>query len=171
MENGKRYILIGFMGAGKTFLGKQLAIQLELPFIDSDEEIEKEYNSTINQMFENEGEEAFRLKEQKFIVNLKEKGSFVLSTGGGMPCFSKNMELLNELGTTIYLKLSSSVLTQRLLNDNEERPLIVDDKIDQLMLFIKEKLSVREQFYNQSQIVLDEKSQNVSEILKLIKHG
>lgn len=171
MENGKRYILIGFMGAGKTFLGKQLAIQLELPFIDSDEEIEKEYNSTINQMFENEGEEAFRLKEQKFIMNLKEKGSFVLSTGGGMPCFSKNMELLNELGTTIYLKLSSSVLAQRLLNDNEERPLIVDDKIDQLMFFIKEKLSVREQFYNQSQIVLDEKSQNVSEILKLIKHG
>ena len=171
MENVKRYILIGFMGAGKTYLGKQLAENLNLPFIDSDEEIEKEYNSTIKEIFEKEGEEAFRLKEQKFILNLRNKGSFVLSTGGGMPCFSKNMDLLNEMGNTIYLKLSPSVLAQRLLNDNEERPLIVDDKIDQLMLFIKEKLSVREQFYHQSQIVLDENAQTIEHILKFIQHG
>lgn len=171
MESIKRYILIGFMGAGKTFLGKQLAAKLNLTFIDSDEEIEKEYNSTINEIFEKEGEEAFRLKEQKFILDLKDKGSFVLSTGGGMPCFSKNMELLNEIGTTIYLKLSPSFLAQRLLNENEERPLIIDDKIDQLMLFIKEKLSIREQFYSQSQIVLDENTQTIEHILKLIQYG
>lgn len=171
MEKVKRYILIGFMGAGKTFLGKQLAVKLNLPFIDSDEEIENEYNSTINEIFEKEGEEAFRLKEQKFILSLRDKGSFVLSTGGGMPCFSKNMDLLNEIGTTIYLKLSPTVLAERLLNDKEDRPLIVDDKIDQLKLFIKEKLSVREQFYHQSQIILNENDQMIERILKHIQHG
>ena len=169
MEKNAKIILVGFMGAGKTYLGKELAKQLKVPFIDSDKEIEKEYKKSINQMFESEGEEAFRLKEQNFLKGLNDKKSFVLATGGGMPCYSVNMDLLNNLGVTVYIRLSTKVLAKRLLKDSENRPLIIDNQLEQLQSFIKEKLAVREQFYNNAHIVLEEKDQTVDSLLKLLK--
>jgi len=171
MENTKKIVLVGFMGSGKTFLGEKLAKQLDVPFIDSDKEIEKKYKKSINQIFESEGEDAFRLKEQNFIKALKEQKSFVLATGGGMPCYSTNMDLLKNLGLTVYLRLSTTVLAKRLLKDNENRPLIIDNQLEQLQTFIKEKLVVREQFYNNAHIVLEEKDQTIDSLLKVIKNG
>jgi len=169
MKNSKKIILVGFMGSGKTYLGEKLAIELGVPFIDSDKEIEIECKKSINQIFESEGENAFRLKEQKFIKGLKDEKSFVLATGGGMPCYSVNMYLLNNLGVTVYIRLSTKVLAKRLLKNSENRPLIIDNQLEQLQSFIKEKLAVREQFYNNAHIVLEEKDQTVDSLLKLLK--
>jgi shikimate kinase len=171
MENYKRYILVGFMGAGKTFLGKQLAERLRIPFIDSDKEIESQTGSTINQIFEKEGEDSFRLKEQNFIKQLKKDQSFVLATGGGLPCYSRNMDILNDLGTTIYLKLDASTLANRLMDNNQERPLIEENQLDHLTLFIKEKLAVREQFYNNAEVILKPEYQTLDGILEMINNG
>ena len=171
MENYKRYILFGFMGAGKTFLGKQLAERLRIPLIDSDKEIESQTGSTINQIFEKEGEDSFRLKEQNFIKQLKKDQSFVLATGGGLPCYSMNMDILNDLGTTIYLKLDAPTLANRLMDNNQDRPLIEDNQLDHLTLFIKEKLAVREQFYNNAQVILRPEYQTLEGILETINNG
>lgn len=171
MENYKRYILVGFMGAGKTFLGKQLAERLQISFLDSDKEIERQTGSTINQIFEKEGEDSFRLKEQNFIKQLKKDQSFVLATGGGLPCYSMNMDILNDLGTTIYLKLDAPTLANRLMDNNQDRPLIEDNQLDHLTLFIKEKLAVREQFYNNAQVILRPEYQTLEGILETINNG
>lgn len=171
MENYKRYILVGFMGAGKTFLGKQLAERLQIPFIDSDKEIESQTGSTINQIFEKEGEDSFRLKEQNFIKQLKKDQSFVLATGGGLPCYSMNMDVLNDLGTTIYLKLDAPTLANRLMDNNQDRPLIEENQLDHLTLFIKEKLAVREQFYNNAEVILKPEYQTLDGILETINNG
>jgi len=170
MKTPKRYILIGFMGAGKTFLGKQLSEKLNIPFIDSDEEIEKKHNSTISEIFKNEGEEAFRLKEKKFIEALNPSESFVLATGGGLPCYSRNMDLINKLGKTIYLKASPTCLAARLLNNNTNRPLIENNQLEELKQFIKEKLAVREQFYNDASIIIEQEDLKLEDLLKVIEN-
>jgi len=118
-----RVILVGYMGSGKTTLGKKLSEKLAIPFIDSDQAIEKKMNKTIVQLFEELGEHKFRILETEFIHGLSNTSSFVLATGGGLPCFFDNILLLNDLGLTIYLKTSSEILANRILKENNCRPL------------------------------------------------
>lgn len=165
----KKIILIGYMGSGKTTLGKKLALELKVPFIDSDAEIEKLYQKTIPAIFAEEGESAFREKESAFINSLQKESSFVLSTGGGMPCFNNNMVALNDLGTTIYLKNTSENLAERLLIARNERPLIQGKSKEELIQFINENIEKREPFYNQATLVLGSEQQGVLNVYKLLK--
>ena len=102
----QRIFLIGYMGVGKTTLGKALADRTGLSFIDLDLFIEGRYRKTIRQIFEAEGEEAFREIERKALHEVAEFEDIILSTGGGTPCFFDNMTYMNSVGTTVYLKAS-----------------------------------------------------------------
>ena len=157
----RRVILIGFMGAGKSTLGKKLAKKMGLPFIDSDHEIELRHQKSIGEIFAEHGESFFRNLETDFISSLEDKEGFVLATGGGMPCFGRNMELLNELGTTFYLERSAKELANRLINAKTPRPLIEGLKEEELVLFIEDKLSMREEYYRSAQVILGREDQTV----------
>ena len=108
----QRIFLIGYMGVGKTTLGKALADRTGLSFIDLDLFIEGRYRKTIRQIFEAEGEEAFREIERKALHEVAEFEDIILSTGGGTPCFFDNMTYMNRVGTTVYLKASPEALTR-----------------------------------------------------------
>lgn len=162
----KRVILVGFMGAGKTTLGKKIAKKMGLPFIDSDREIELRFQKSIGDIFTEHGESYFRSLESEYIESLNEQEEFVLSTGGGMPCFGRNMELLNELGTTFYLERSAKELAHRLYNAKKRRPLIEGLEEQELLAFIEERLSVREEYYRKSTVILLREEQTIEAIEK-----
>lgn len=165
----EKIILIGYMGSGKTTLGKKLALELKVPFIDSDTEIEKIYDKTIPAFFAEEGENSFREKESAFIASLQNEKAFVLSTGGGMPCFHNNMEALNQLGTTIYLKNNNKTLAERLMVSKNERPLIKGKSKEELIQFIDENIAKREPFYLKAIYTLEPEQQGVLNVYKLLR--
>ena len=123
----KNIILIGFMGCGKSSLGRRLAETLKCNFLDTDELIEEEQNRSISDIFATDGESAFREMETECLRGLIKKGGdgFVLSVGGGLPIREINRNLLKELGTVVFLRVSGEVVYKRLRNDNT-RPLLQD---------------------------------------------
>jgi shikimate kinase len=166
----KRIILIGYMASGKTTLGKKLANKLNIPFIDVDSKIEELESCSISEIFEKKGEGAFRLIETQFLKSYNFPESFVLSTGGGMPCFNDNMDLLNKIGVTFYLKRPVKELVNRLVNAKEKRPLVEGKSIEELESFINDTLLVRSPFYESSQYVLNRESQTVEEIIDCLNN-
>jgi len=148
----RKIYIIGFMGSGKTTTGKKLATALGWSFIDLDNKIEEEAGKTIPELFSEYGEEYFRNTESEVLKSLKCQADTVISTGGGAPCHSDNMKFMLDTGLTIYLKLTPVQLCSRLSESGGERPLIKDLDPENLLKFIKEKLSVRERWYNQAVI-------------------
>ncbi len=124
MQIKRNIILIGFMGAGKTSLGKGAAKELGVDFLDTDDLIERSEGMKISRIFAQKGEEYFRSLETKTVKELQEReGNFVLSVGGGLPLRPENRPLLRSLGTVIYLKAGIDTLSERLCNDTT-RPLL-----------------------------------------------
>jgi shikimate kinase len=151
----QRIFLIGYMGAGKTTVGKKLAQQLHLDLIDLDHFIEKRYHRTISRIFEEEGEIKFREIEAGVLEEVADFENVVISTGGGVPCFHNNMQRMNDAGITIYLKVSPEELAKRLELCKNTRPLIKNKSQDELKTFVSENLIKRETFYNQASIVFE----------------
>ena len=166
----KRVILIGFMGCGKSTLGKKLANKMEIPFIDSDNEIENHFQKSIGELFAEHGESHFREIEREYIKALDLRDDFVLATGGGMPCFADNMEKLNKTGTTFYMERSARELANRLANAKKQRPLIAGLQEDELLEFIENKLNEREEYYRKANVILQRDEQTPTEIMSLLKH-
>ncbi len=152
-----RIFLVGYMGAGKTTVGRALAKSLSLGFIDLDHFIQNRYNKAISRIFEEEGESKFREIESKILKEITGFEDVVVSTGGGAPCFYDNMQAMNESGLTIYLKADSHLLTERLMACKEKRPLIKDKNEEELYRFISDSLTVREPFYSQARIIFEAK--------------
>ena len=121
-----RFFLIGYMGSGKTTLGKILATHLNLAFIDLDTYIEQRYFKTITQLFEEKGEDEFRIIEQAALQEVSDFENIIISTGGGAPCFFNNMQLMNEKGITIFLNVTAEKLVENLKNAKSVRPLLKD---------------------------------------------
>src|SRR5664279_2309648 len=126
MVKNQTIYIIGFMGSGKTTIGKKLASVLGWSFIDLDKEIEKHEGKTISVIFSEKGEDYFREVESHLIRNLKSGTDTIISTGGGTPCYSNNMDIMLKSGLTIYLKLTPSQLRNRLSESKGDRPLIKD---------------------------------------------
>lgn len=105
-----KIFLIGYMGSGKSTAGKKLAAELGYAFIDLDHFLEKEYQQTIPEIFAARGEAEFRNMEHNTLKKVLEKSDVVISAGGGTPCYFNNMELMNNNGITIYLKMSVDAL-------------------------------------------------------------
>lgn len=146
---------MGYMGAGKTTVGKMLAKDLGLQFYDLDWYIEERMRKTVPQIFAERGEDGFREIERRLLHEAAEFEDIVLSCGGGTPCFFDNMEYMNAQGSTVYLKADPEVLYAHLKMGKVERPLLKNKTPEQMKEFIKEQLSRREQYYLKAQNVLD----------------
>lgn len=151
----KRIFLIGYMGAGKTTIGRELAKELNLDFIDLDHFIQARFQKTVNQLFQDAGESEFRNIEKKMLREVGEFENVIISAGGGTPCFFDNMEYMNQSGTTVYLKASADVLSARLNISKDKRPLIKDKNEEELNSFIIDSLCKREPFYSQATVVFE----------------
>lgn len=161
--------MIGFMGSGKSFVGKRLAGALSVPFYDLDEYIEEKENSSISQIFEEKGEDYFRLLERKCLRDFEHTKDAVIACGGGTPCFFDNLEWLNKHGLTIYLQTPISILLGRLQKDLNNRPLLKQKKSkEELSKYIEEKVRERSIFYKQAGMIYhchNEEDDVVGEIL------
>lgn len=145
-----RIYLIGYMGCGKSTLGKRLAKHLNLQFVDMDHYIEMRNHKSVPQIFAEEGEAEFRKKERKALEELSEFSNIVIATGGGAPCFFDNIDLMNNTGTTIYMNIDPAILADRLIHSKTERPLIKGKSQEELTVFIDEMLAKRRPFYSQA---------------------
>jgi len=166
----KRVFLIGYMGAGKSRLGKELAEALNLPFIDSDAQIERKEGKNITEIFWTNGEAYFREKEVEFVHEVAEKDAFVCATGGGLPCFHNLMQDLNEIGTTFYLKNSTETLVKRLYNETDTRPVLAQLSREELAEFIVKAVKAREPVYALAHFSLNENEQTVEKIRSILSN-
>ena len=147
--------LVGFMGSGKSFLGRQLAAYLNWDFVDLDQQIENVTGLAIHQIFHQKGEPYFRLIEKEELQKTSNLRHSVIATGGGAPCFYNNMDWIKGNGKSVYLKVSATILLGRLGDDRIERPLLNEMSLEELSDFIRDSLSKREQFYNQANLVIE----------------
>ncbi len=141
--------IIGYMGAGKTTLGKDLAARLGYRFIDLDKLIESETDCSISNYFDRFGVASFREKEREILVNLITVTDIdtVIATGGGTPCYADNMELMNKAGVTVFLDTPYEILLTRLIKEYKHRPLLKDIAVAKLPGFIKEHMESRRKYY------------------------
>ncbi len=150
-----RVILIGYMGAGKTTVGKELAKALGVTFYDLDWYIETRHRKTVKQIFDEKGEEGFRRIERNMLHEVAEFENIVLSCGGGTPCFFDNMDYMNQQAPTVYLKAAPEVLHAHLKMGKGVRPLLLNKTHDEVAAFIEEQLRQRESFYAKARYTLD----------------
>ncbi|MEG1607481.1 MAG: shikimate kinase [Mucinivorans sp.] len=165
-----RYFLIGFMGSGKSTLGRSLAKSMGMEFIDLDRYLEQQQGRTIADVFALDGEPYFRALESKYLREVSRQDNIIVSCGGGTPCSDSNMEFMNSLGRTIYLKLEPDVLAERLENGKFVRPLIASMNSVQLLEYITTTLIQREVYYNQATIIVANPSRDVSQIVDILSY-
>ena len=145
-----RILLVGFMAAGKTTLGKALASNLGLQFIDLDHFIENRFHCTVSQLFAERGEERFRQIERAMLHEVAEFEDVIIATGGGTPCFFDNMEYMNSQGTTVFLEASVDVIYTRLTIARTQRPLVAGKTEDELRQYITNMLELRNPYYQRA---------------------
>ena len=168
MNSNSHIVITGFMGSGKTAVGKRLAELLKLEFIDLDEVIEKSEERTISQIFQEQGEEYFRQKESSILQSLSGKKNAVVATGGGTPCFHDNMKWMLANGTTVYLKADPEILFERLKSEITHRPLLKGNSEEDLKNFIVSKLKERESFYSPAKFVIVTNEMTANDLAKKI---
>ena len=164
-----KIFLVGMMGSGKSFCAKKLAKKLKVPVYDLDNLIEITEDMTIAEIFEEEGEAFFRKLEAEVLRWFGEKKTFVLATGGGTPCFHKNIEWMNNNGITIWLNEPISTLVERLKPEKEHRPLIKDLSDEELDTFLTNKLAERAPFYSQAKHTIEYSTMKDTELVKLLQ--
>ena len=164
-----KIFLTGYMGSGKSSIGKLLASQLEYNFIDLDKFIEKEYKMTIPEIFSSKGEKEFRAMEHNCLKKVVSQENTIVACGGGTPCYYGNMELMNNNGTTVYLKMSVDALVNRLLTAKDKRPLIMNKTEKELKEFVNRQLEKREDTYHKAQYIVKAKELNVNELATFVK--
>ena len=150
-----RIILIGYMGAGKTTIGKALAKELNVPFYDLDWYITSRMRKTIAQIFEERGEEGFREIEKNMLHEVAEFEDVIISCGGGTPCFFDNIDYMNQQAPVVYLKVEPETLYMHLKMSKHDRPLLRGKSQEELITFIREQLELREPFYTKARYTLD----------------
>jgi shikimate kinase len=164
-----RIFLVGFMGSGKSAMGAALAKELNLNFIDLDKEIEKKSGKEITSIFAVEGEKHFRDLETQALNELLEQDDYVMACGGGTPCNNDNMDKMNENGVTIYLKLSTDGLAERLESEKDSRPLLNGKSGHELWTFVHETLQQREPDYLKSKYKVRAKDLKPTELAEFFR--
>ena len=163
----RRIILIGYMGSGKTTVGKALSKETGMMFYDLDWYIESRMHKTVAQIFAERGEEGFRKIEYNMLHEVAEFEDVIISCGGGTPCFFDNIDYLNGQGDVCYLKATPEVLYKHLLMGKVERPLIKAKSPEELINFITEQVGKREEFYTKARYTLDVSLMDSFEKIKL----
>lgn len=154
-ERHKCIILIGYMCAGKTTVGKALGKALGRTFYDLDWYIEERFHKRVPKIFEEDGEEHFRNLERRMLHEAAEFENTVLSCGGGTPCFFDNMDYMNSVAETFYLKASPETLCAHIAISKGERPLLKGKSPEELHTYITEQLEMRSPFYEKAQHIID----------------
>ncbi len=166
-----KIVLVGYMGSGKTTVGEILAKKLNATFIDLDKNIEENTGKSIPEIFSEKGEIFFRKKENECLIDvLNTQNNFILSTGGGTPCYGNNMnQILEATKNVFYLKVSIPELVQRLSSEKDSRPLVKSIADEELPDFIGKHLFERSFYYMQAHHAIESKNRNVSEMVDQIK--
>ncbi len=166
-------VLIGYMGCGKSSVGKQLSLRFKKSFLDLDDYIEAKEQKSIAEIFDTKGEVYFRKKERQYLQQcLEESNDAIISLGGGTPCFGDNMEIvLNDVkSTSFYLKTSIPTLVNRLFDERKKRPLIAHTSSkEELIEFIGKHLFERSHYYIKSQHTFQTDGKSVEEIVQLFE--
>lgn len=149
-----RIFLVGYMGCGKSTIGRKLADLMGISFVDLDKYIEERYFKSVPAIFAEEGEKGFREKERIALLEVSQFENVVVGTGGGAPCFFDNMEVMNDHGITVYISPDTDTLAMRLIKSKTERPLIAGKSRDELIRFIDEALIRRAPFYEKARIII-----------------
>ena len=159
------------MASGKSTIGREISKKLDMKFIDLDDYISKREKRSISEIFKVEGEIYFRKIEGSYLGEiLNSKDSFILSLGGGTPCYSNNMELiLNSEASSIYIKASIKTLVSRLTAEKSKRPLVAKLEDDNLIEFVAKHLFERSFFYEQASITINTEDKSTEEITTEIK--
>ncbi len=145
---GKTLVLVGYMGSGKSYVGKRLAKHLGIPFVDLDDLIVKDQGCPITKIFETKGQDAFREIEHRLLIEQLSKAEpAVLATGGGAPCFMGNMDLIKSQSFSVFLDADIPVLAKRLETEIDKRPILHGQTRETLPGFIEAKMRERRPFY------------------------
>ncbi|HYC39011.1 MAG TPA: shikimate kinase [Chitinophagaceae bacterium] len=167
-----KIFLIGFMGSGKTHWGRRLSEKLGLPFFDLDEQVQSHEGRSIPEIFDQSGEEHFRLTEKDLLHIITESHeSFVMACGGGSPCYFNNIDYMNQSGTTVWLNTPIDTLFQRLLKERNNRPLLKGFSDEQLKRFIVKKFADRKIFYEQAEVAVNEEALELDMLIEKIFHA
>lgn len=164
MGNVKNIVLVGFMGAGKTSVGKLLADMARWSYIDTDDLVEEAAGKTISEIFAEDGEPAFRELETRVLQSLIDKRRSVIATGGGIVLKKENRDLIKQIGVSFYLKASPATIYQRIKNETH-RPLL---QVDNPQKKIEEILSQRADIYERMEVVIDTDGLTVKKIAAAI---
>lgn len=156
MKRQLKVVLVGLPGSGKSTFGKQLAKELDFPFLDLDQLIEEQYELKISEIFSTHGEGTFREWESKVLQDiLKQDRAYILASGGGTPCFNDNMEQINAHAMSVYLDVPLGLISLRLQSSKtQQRPLFQGLDQGEITLKLKSLLVSREYFYSQAKIKL-----------------
>ena len=149
----KPIFLIGYMGCGKSTLGRNVARMTGLQFIDLDNFIEARFHASVKEIFASRGEEGFRDIERRMLIETSDFQDVIVACGGGTPCFFDNMDWMNQAGTTVFLDTSVDKLHVRLMRGRHKRPLIADKNDEELRRFIVDALEARMPYYSKAEVV------------------
>ena len=166
----KKIFLIGYMGCGKSSLGRKLAKAGGMEFMDMDSIIEQREGASISDIFHYQGEEYFRDAERALIEELgTAEGDMVISTGGGAPAWQNNMELMNSLGATIYLRRTAQQIASRLsTHGRQKRPKLRGLNDEELVAFMTTNMAEREPFYSKAKYCVDCAERSDAELIDYI---
>jgi shikimate kinase len=158
--------IIGFMGVGKSTIGKKLALQMNVNFFDVDNEIELSEKTTITEIFKKRGEEYFRKIESTILKRIEPNS--IVACGGGLPCYNDNIKYINENGVSIYLYADANNIFKRIKKDITNRPLINYMKKKDLKSYIKSKVRERSEIYKKANFTINTNNKSETEILTQI---
>tara|TARA_R110002124_G_scaffold89023_1_gene228055 strand:- start:232 stop:747 length:516 start_codon:yes stop_codon:yes gene_type:complete len=169
-----KIVLLGYMASGKSSVGKKISKRLKMNFIDLDDYIIDKEKATISEIFKEKGEIYFRNIENKYLNEILSKNdNFILSLGGGTPCYSNNMEIIKEKATiSIYLQGNVPTMVKRLIKKKAKRPIIASLEDDKIPEFVAKHLFERRFFYEQAKMTMKiddkTKTQVAKELVKLL---
>ncbi|MDR3093222.1 MAG: shikimate kinase [Bacteroidales bacterium] len=164
-----KIFLTGFMGSGKTTVGKRMADVIGFDFVDTDLLIEQGQGMSVSAIFAALGEDAFRKMEHDVLQSLLQRDFLVVSTGGGMPCFFNNMDLMLAHGKVVYLQTSVVELARRLIYSHTERPLVNGKSLEELQKYIANKLAMRAPFYQRASITVSTEPFSMERLLQSLQ--
>ena len=165
-----KLFLVGYMGSGKSEVGKCLSTLLNMRYVDTDQWIESRCCKLISEIFYDHGESFFREKEKECLEFLMSQDDVVVSTGGGLPCVNDVMDLMNEIGETVYLSVNTETLCKRLWDEKEGRPLLNNcQSRDELVDFVKHHLEKRAQYYDKAKHIIEVGNASIEILSEKIK--